>query len=112
MYNVGVYTLRLRKCQMNTWGLGSGRVAQRAASHWSSIAPRIDLAGGGSLAFFFSAKGARLDAAFANPFGWHPANAHENGTSSSATVLTQVNIQGYRYCRWLAYALYEDLAHG
>lgn len=33
------------------------------ASHRHSIAPRIDFAGAASFAFFFSAKGAGLDAA-------------------------------------------------
>jgi hypothetical protein len=45
------------------------RVAQLSASHRTSIASRIDFAGAASFAFFFSAKGAGLDAALPNlPF--------------------------------------------
>src|ERR1700689_1658964 len=45
------------------------RVAQPSASHRTSVAPRIDFAGAASFAFFFSARGAGLDAALPNLVG-------------------------------------------
>jgi hypothetical protein len=51
-----------------------GRVAQPSASHRTSLAPRIDLAGAASFAFFFSAKGAGLDAPLPNSSRRRPGN--------------------------------------